>query len=213
MEKIERNSDEDFPATTLYLDDLKDILRAVSSVCKKVEIRTEDYKLNNLEEIDTLAEKYTKGRFPNIYVQSYEPHFSLNIATSRISIYTNQGTFELKGLIAEVKGIANRGKKPFYTLRYRLFYIVLSLLGGFLVFSGNYEFWGPLVAVYFGVAAWLIPIELRNRVVVKTQPRGSTPNFFKRNRDNIILAAFSALLGALFGSLGTYIVTRFLLSS
>ena len=103
-----RRYDEDFPATVLYLEDLRDILGAISSVFVTVDIRTKDYKLTDLESLDEFAARYTKGTFPDIYVRVHEPYFAFNIEGSGISVYYEQCELEQEALVAKIKMIVQR---------------------------------------------------------------------------------------------------------
>ena len=81
MEKITNKISEDFPPTTLYLDDLERIVEILAESCKRIEIKTGDYKITDTSELNVLALKFPEGRFGHIYVQGYEPYVSVELRT------------------------------------------------------------------------------------------------------------------------------------
>jgi hypothetical protein len=72
---------------------------------------------------------------------------------------------------------------------------------------------GIISSPFFAVLAYLsyliafgVP---RRRPVVILQPRDEAAGFFKRNKDQLILASISAALGAIFGVVATLLVNHF----
>ncbi len=57
---------EDFPPATLYLDDLAQIVQVLAESCKKIEVKSGDYKIIDSSELNDLASKFPDGRFDHV---------------------------------------------------------------------------------------------------------------------------------------------------
>ena len=207
MEKLGNNRIEDFPATTLFYDDLSDIVSAIKEVCARIEIRTGNYKTDNTDEIGELAKKQKNDRFMDIYIQAYDPYISIDLKTYGISAYISEDAPEQRGVVAKIKEIADRGKKRHFEKLYKIPLYALVASGTVLFIKSEYEIGAFLVALAILSIEWTVKLEMKNKVIIKTMERGSSKSFVKRKRDDITLA----FIAAIFGGIVTFLVTKYLL--
>lgn len=110
MERVGNKRIEDFPATTLYLDDLEEIVGILAGACKRLEIKVGDYKITDAGELNLLAQKFS-GRFEHIALQGYNPYVSVDLRTYGVSAYISEDSLEQRGIVARIRDVINKGKK------------------------------------------------------------------------------------------------------
>ena len=111
MEKITSKRSEDFPPATLYLDDLSQIVEVLAQACKRIEVKTGDYKITDPSELNALASKFPAGRFDHICLQGYDPYISSDLKTYGVSAYNSEDTLVQRGIVSTIREIVNSGKK------------------------------------------------------------------------------------------------------
>ncbi len=206
MERIGNRRIEDFPPTTLFLDDLAEIVSVFTQACKRIEIRAGDYKLTDPGKLEALAKKYPKGRFDDIYLQGYDPYISLDLRTFGISAYISEDTLEQRGIIARIGDIVARGKKKSPAWLYFPLIYLPVLAGVWQLLSEQYLLGVALITLYFASIPFAVKYGMRNKVIIHSEPQGATKTFLERKKDDIALAVISAGLGGLI----TYLVTKYL---
>lgn len=208
LEKIGSRRMEDFPPTTLYLDDLSEIVGIFTKACKCIEIKAGDYKITDPAELEALATKFPNGRFESIYLQGYEPYISLDLRTFGVTAYISDDTLEQRGVVAKVRDILNKGKKKsprllFYALTY-----IAAFVGTWQIISKDYLLGLPLIGLSLVSISVSVNYGMKNKVVVHSHLRGTAKTFFERKKDDIALAVISAFLGALLGGVITYLLRK-----
>ncbi|MGZ5050910.1 MAG: hypothetical protein ACXWF8_01725 [Methylobacter sp.] len=198
MEYIGNKTIEDFPSTTLFFNDLKDIVNIFFGACKEVEIECGDYKITDAHELEELANKFPNGRFEDIYIRGYHPHVTLELRTFRIEAYISESTNEQHGIISRVRDVILKGKKRKVDWIGHVFTAVLLLASFYLTKSKQ-----PIMATTLLIESLLsIPVgvnyAMRNNVIVYTELRSNKKSFFERNKDelliNLIVAIGTAVL-------------------
>lgn len=206
MDRIGNRSFEDFPATTLFLDDVRDIIEVFEDTCQRFEVKANEYKITSASELGDLAAKFPGGRLDDIYIQGYDPYVSVDLRSFRVRAYVSDDTPVQMGVVAKVREIVDRGKRWTAT---PVLYVpgwILSMLGvGLLVWDRPAL---GVSAMSFAASAtalsWLML--KRQSVIVYAIERGTRSGFFKRKRDEVVLA----LIAAAAGSLITYVTTKLL---
>jgi hypothetical protein len=198
MKKTGNKRIEDFPPSKLYLNDLQEILGLFEDGCKEVTIKTGEYENIKPTELSELIEKLQSNLFEDIYIVGREPYVTLDLRSFGISAYVSESSSIQLGLIAQVKEIINKNRKKFFR-------VIPNLMTGIPMLAGMaaipYEEW-LLVLLGFGVSFVMIgPVvkyQMSKTLEVLTIPKQKESSFFKRRKDELIIAVTSAFLGALF---------------
>ena len=77
LKKIGNKRIEDFPPTTIYLDDLVEVVSILSETCKEVEIRYLRIATNDGAELIELAKNFTDDALM-MSIKSYNPYISID---------------------------------------------------------------------------------------------------------------------------------------
>lgn len=207
MENVGNREHSDFPATTLFYDDLMDIIETVLACSERVEFRTDKWKTDNTCEIAAIARKQANGRFDNITITSYSPHMQIQLYRHSIRVYVSEGSIEQCGVTAKIREIVDRGKKPYFETLRTLFIPILCIAGAIALMKTQYllAVWLFLLPLLFISAS--VKYAMNNRVVIRTELRGDKKSFFQRKSDDITLALISAMIGGLI----TLLVSKYLL--
>ena len=192
---------EDFPPSKLYLNDLQEILSIFEGSCKEVTIKTGEYENVKPSELPELIEKLKLKSFEDIYIISREPYVTLDLRSFGISAYVSESSSIQLGLIAQVKEIINKNRKKFFR-------VIPNLITGAPMLAGMaaiiYEEW-LLVLLGFSVSFLMIwpaaKYQMSRTLEVSTIPKQKESSFFKRRKDELIIAVTSAFLGAFFSML------------
>jgi hypothetical protein len=197
----------DFPASTLYLEDLVEIIDTFAQVCKKVEVSAGEFKISDPSELTTLAEKFTNDRFSDIRIQGYDPFVVFNTGPYNANAYISKDSIEQSGLISKVREVLHRHRKIRPDLVVDFIFYPVAMFGVWKILDKSYLLGVPLVLAAFLA---LLPVSLRlrksNTVVVYSKNRNQMNSFFQRKKDDILLAFISAALGAAV----SYAVTKLL---
>lgn len=208
LEKRKNKRFEDFPSATLYLDDLSEMLATLAEVCDRVELKTGDYTISEPVELEILASKFPNGRFGHVYLQGYDPYVSVDIRMSGVSAYISDETLELCGLVSKIRDIVQRRKKR--NLHPGWLFSALSFsaasVGTLQIMSKEYLTGSLLIMLSLASIPSIVSYEMKNTVIVHTQPRASVKSFFERKKDDIVLV----VIATLFGGFVTYLITKLL---
>lgn len=205
MERVGNKRIEDFPATTLYLDDLEEIVGILAGACERLEIRVGDYKITDARELSLLAQKF-RDRFEHIALQGYDPYVSVDLRTYGVSAYISEDSLEQRGIVARIGDVINKGKKKNPGWFYGALTNVLALAGTITALNKEYALGLTMVAASFLSIPFAVKYGMKNKVIVHTVKRGQVTSFFERRKDDLGLAAISAILGGVV----TYLITRYL---
>lgn len=204
LEKITNKISEDFPPTTLYLDDLSQIVEVLVQSCKKIEVKTGDYKITDPSELNALASKFPAGRFDHVYLQGYDPYVSIELRTSGVSAYISEDTLVQRGIVSKIRDIVNSGKKKNPGWFYGALSNVAAFAGTWQIISKEYVVGALLVFLSLATIPISVRYGMKNKVIVHSQRRSDVKTFFERKKDDIALAAISATLGGVIA----YMITK-----
>jgi hypothetical protein len=185
LEKLSNRRIEDFPSTTLFFDDLTEIVNILANTCKKIEISTRSYKISNPNELELLAEKYTNGRFDDIYLQGYQPYIKIDLRTFGVTAYISEDTTEQRGTIEKIKEIVVKGKKLHPLWLFISFNIVIAPVLAYTSYISKID----SIVLILIVASISVPINtkfiMKNKVIVHTMSRSAKKSILKKVSDYI----------------------------
>lgn len=206
MEKIIKSYSEDFKPVTLFLDDLEDIVGIFKEVSNKVEIIADEYKLDDSDEFSKLR----KEMVDSLIIRSLEPWISLSIEYVDSNIYLDQDTALSRGILEKVKEILKRRRRRFSWLSrdnlVGVFFSLFSLVLFFLIYKGisQKSFLYILLGIFdllFGSLFIRFCVKL-GRNIIYLKRHAESKSFWKRRKDEIIIAVISAIVGAVVTIIG-----------
>lgn len=201
MDKTGNKYIKDFPPAKLYLNDLEMLLSLFDDNCDEVTFKTGEYDNIKPSELHELVEKLNTNKFEDIYIHSRSPYMHLDLRSYGIEAYVSESNPQQLGIVAQAKDIINTRRKRYIESLSNLF-INIPLFGGFiLAILGEWE----LTAIAFGLSFLMIwpatSYKMAHTVEVFTTPKKNHVPFFKRKKDELLIAVSSAFLGALFSFL------------
>lgn len=200
----------------LYLDDLERILEVLKGASEAVEISTLEYELGSLDEITNIQ----KETLSSLSIAIRNPYLSLEFKPYEISLFISEDTPISRGLFEKIKQLLhNRRRKLSWLITNDWVwvlapYLIALPLGWFVVqgiLSNNMHdvLLGCALAVPGTVLYWWTwQVSSNKYSIIHLRRRTELPSFWKRNKDEILIAAISAIVGSIVGSLITLAVTK-----
>lgn len=214
MKKIRASYSEKLPSARLYLDDIEAIFEIISTTSEETRILTEWYELDEVDELRELE-------MDVIHTLSFggqRPRITLELIPDKIVLYIadKSDTVSL-GIFEKIKAIIKNRKRRFRwlwsgaVLGVLMTLIVFSLAGTLYSLavlnsrSGSSNLLTDQLALYLPLilvsSIILFIIGLRNSLktftIIHLTYKKDNPSFFKRKKDDIILAVISAIIGGL----------------
>lgn len=198
MEKIRNSIKKNLPPLRLYLDELREVYEELSKHCEEpVTIQTCGYRLDNLDELGKLPAEQTN----ELFIHCLNPYLQIRLAPTHGEIYIGDDDIKSEGLASRIEKILLKGKVLYPALpksNWISFLFVTPLAFG--IFLGN------KILIFFGVSILLVVIlwgwlnfefvtKRYNTIVFKS--RKEAPNFWKRNKDEIIMLVVGTLFGVI----------------
>lgn len=203
MERVSNKRLDNFPAATLFLEDVREIVQSFAATCRSVEVQAGEYKITDPSEFDALAAKFEGEPFPPIYIRGSQPYVTFDLHPVGASAYISEDSVEQRGLVARLQEIVERRKRLRTDNVLAVACGLVFSIGVALVASKDLAIWGiPLVA-----CSWLafpLALRLRKRILVAhSRHRREVIGFFQRKKDDLALAGISAVIGAAAGYLAS----------
>lgn len=201
MKKIQKPISKEYKIVHLYLDDIENIETVILQAKPRLyKITLNNYEYDNVKEIprDT-------GSLYDLEMQTYEPYVSLQFRKYGVRLYVSGDDLVLYGIFSKIDKILEKSERKLLALPTSniFFSLVLGGLEGQLIIrafplSLNFE------TIIFLVLATLLGLYLflsysflfRSSSVIETIYRREKHSFFTRNKDQLILVMFGALIGA-----------------
>lgn len=213
MKKIRTHISENLKPVTLYLDDMIKLVEIFQEVSDAIYIEFDNYEIDNINEIVNLNLESTNL----LKIRSQNPYISIDFSKNSIYLYAQDDTVIQRGCFEKIKGfLSTKIRKSTYI------YHSPILSGSFIGFSLVLLIINIKSEIYNHIALYSIILvmgvlwsffgvkdKLNNYSIIYTKTRISSPNFFKRNQDSIIVAIIGALVGALIGIGGTLAINKF----
>ncbi|MCG8066376.1 MAG: hypothetical protein JAY84_00820 [Candidatus Thiodiazotropha taylori] len=197
MEKSSNKSFENFPATYIYLDDLKEIMITLSDTCERVWLDTGEYKNVKLDEIDDLVDELGKERFEDIYVKAFDPYISVDLRPFNIRVYIAEDNILERGVVEKIREIVNRNRRKFFGEAIKWLAGVPAIAAGVALVEGEFELGWVMMALTLLMTYPVVKYQMTNKVIVLTKNKENRAPFVKRNKDELLVALVSATAGAI----------------
>jgi hypothetical protein len=205
LERVSNKLIDDFPAATLYLDDLTEIVDTFAQACKNIDVSAGEFKIADPSELSALAAKFPNGRFADIKIQGYDPYVSLELWSYRARAYVSEDSLEQRGVVSKIREVLHQHRKMRPDRVIDIAAAFSLCIGIWQVMGKTYLLGGPLVFAAFA----LFPLSGRMRsrtVLVYAKKRADVKSFFQRKKDDVLLA----VIAAAFGAAASYAATKFL---
>jgi len=207
LEKVTNKRFEDFPATTLYIDDLSEIADVVSRTCKRLEIEVGEYKITDKSELQEIAERFPDGRFSDIRIEGYDPYVSFDFRSFAVSAYVSDDSIQARGVVSMVRDIVARGKKRKPALLINILSNILVAAGVWQLISKEYVLGLALLLLSLVTIPIAVRYDMKNSVIIHSRRRSEVTTFFQRKKDDVAIAIIAAALGGIV----TYVLTKYVL--
>lgn len=203
MKKLDKSISKDFSPVVMYLEDLKDIERILREKGEDFQIKHADCLYDSVQElVDLIGSKEIK----DVEIGSRNPYVSIGLKSTSTALYVSGGdTTLISGIFHQIEEVISRSnRRPRWIYKPSGAFILSILLiviyeifkaagnagyktGGFLL-----VLWGIL---YIG-GSW---VTLFHHSLVRLYEKPS--GFIIRNRDQLIIQTFTALIAAAGGYL------------
>jgi hypothetical protein len=206
---------EPLPPLKLYLDDLATVYGILQAACTEAVLRTEDYETNDPAELSQLP----NHRLRVIEIRSSQP--SIWVTLGRFSgnqVLAFQDDLTSQGLVRSVRSeLARHERRLVRWLTFPRSFVYTAVIVGIAAYSFiDNSHWDPLKKIVITTAAvtvWLASLlavyyQLRGANLIILAKRRDAPGFWQRNRDALIVGGVLAIVGAIAGSVVTYLFTR-----
>ena len=201
MEKLKKSIYKRLPITEIYLDDVDDIFEVIQRHTEReVLIETEDYKLKTTEELRHLGVE----KLNNLEIKSIDPYIRVKLEPASAYIYSGRDDTLSRGILDELGLILSRGAKNLQTILVQpyilaLYWLIALLCGWWLGSkSSTARIFGFAGVFLLGVlyAIWGSRREQAHSVVI-LKKRQESSGFLKRNKDQLLIALFGAIIGGI----------------
>jgi len=204
MRKLRKPIIKELPPVKLYLDDLKSIHDLLQEKVKSIDITTEAYEVEDIKQLKDLEVK----EIHYLSIKCSNPYMSIEFRPSSASVYFAEDSTYNRGILSEIEDILNKRKsflRSFLTSSW-----AELVLGGFVGFSfvamlvmlkneSLAYFWLflglVLLSIFFSVHSFRLG--LWNYCTIALSKRKEENSFWKRNRDQILVATIAAIAGSL----------------
>jgi len=204
MKKIQKPLSKELPPVKIYLDDLKQIYEILKEKVKSIEITTEDYEVDDINQLKNLDSK----KLNYLSMECSDPHITIEFDSSSASIYFAEDSTYNRGILSEIEEILT--KRRVFLGRFLASNWAFGLNGMFVGF-----FFFAMVSIIrsnFMSAGWLFlallllfcilmvlqfRFALRGYSTIVLSERRELVSFWKRNSDQILVAIIAAIIGSL----------------
>lgn len=197
MKKSGSKSFEDFPSTTLYLDDLKEILSVLSANCEEVKLRTGDYDDVKPEELDELASSLKSERFQDIYIQAHHPNISIDLRSFGIRAYISEDDVIQRGVISKIREVVARKERRYFGKVLNVIGILPPAACAISFVMGEYAFSAAMLLLSFLMIFPTVKYQMAHKVIVMPENQETRTPFLKRKKDELLVALVAAFVGAI----------------
>ncbi len=204
MKKIEKSLYKKYHPTVLYREDLDFIETTLKEKSTTIEIVTEDYKYDSIEELV----KERNGILPKILkLTSHQPHISVDVSGNAMALYSSDSDNESAGIFWKIdkciKKSAKLGLFSFVlTFGFGVFFMVISiLLFSVLLYSKLID---PKIYMLASIGVICIYSliaynDTKYHSQVSFNHRGSLNDFWDENKGTLLIQIIAGLILLLVG--------------
>lgn len=188
----------DLGPVKMWRDDLVRIVKFILDCSQQVELTTEEYKLNDVEDLAELAAKriFTIKQFVAVS-DGGRIHLRLDESVAELTLLDPD--YNLRGMASEVLRVAKECRRPLFT---------------FLPYASGLS----LTALASALTSVLVPMvgriglpEFARRpsvAILHTRSRAEAPSFWSRKRDDLTITIVSNLFSLFLGGVIGYFVNK-----
>ncbi|MDD5038394.1 MAG: hypothetical protein PHN78_03660 [Dehalococcoidales bacterium] len=213
MIKLKKPISKELPPVKLYLDDLKAICDTLAQKAKTIDISVdtgiEEYKVEDIEQLKKLETK----KIHELSIKCSDPYITIEFKPGWVKIYFGEDSTYNRGILSEIEDILQR-RKVFggrFLTSFWASFLVGGLIGGsfigMLVTSKTYVWLFlalELISILLMTFLWKFTFSGYSTIVLSESKEEIS--FWKRNRDQILVALIAATVGSLVTVLVLWIV-------
>lgn len=219
MKKLKQSWQREYKPLRLFKNDLEDIVNIAKEYeqidaedwKKNITINAKNYELDNISELKEIREEFISDFYLNVGVSSLVLRLSEHSISLRVDDDRNM---LLMGIAHKIDDILESRQRRFnflftYSGRLFIFYLPSLILFGFfagvLLAAKSYflSAFSAIASIYVAVKAPDISVRYATIILSYFSER---PNFFKRNKDKIIVNAITAIVTVGLTILGTLLI-------
>ncbi|MGD9116776.1 MAG: hypothetical protein PVJ61_06330 [Dehalococcoidia bacterium] len=211
------------PPAKLYLDDLKQIRAILKEKATKIRIITEDYELEDSDELEDLETK----RLQSMTIECSDPDIRLEFDKARATMYCAEDSEDNRAILSEIEAIIRRRSNALVrVLAHPLCFLggaALFLFSIFLISAqtdvATASWWLSIVLLLVATLASVMSVRynfleystitlyarVERKAEAETAEKEAAPSP-KRNRNLILILIMAALIGAVVGALVTALI-------
>lgn len=210
MERVNRTLGEHLKPVKLYYDDIKQIFEILNETGSEIKIIADEYRIDSLEEISSIEKHF----FTYLNITSKDPYISVEFSPDRVWIFAYENTPLASGIFYKIKMILDSNIRklstllqcsPLWGVTFGIGIVSLLFLAKTEI-SVNYAiipFFIILTGFLLFYYGWKSKFKYYSIIIPKK--RKESPNFWQRNKDQIILGVAIAL----FSSIATIVISSF----
>ncbi|AHF08586.1 hypothetical protein [Desulfitobacterium metallireducens] len=195
MKKIVHSYSLYIPPGNYFIDNLLEIYEKLRSVSLDVKITSNDYEFESFEEL----RQYNQD-IKEISFSITQPYITIEI-NKWVWIYTSDDIPFNRGMVEQLRDICLKQVKPFNSKSQsgsklsNIITILFLSVGGFIL--GKQKNLIGMFFLIFGWSYWFWDYytSLHRQSSIKLKPKEDVPPFWIANKDKIIIAFISAILG------------------
>jgi hypothetical protein len=210
MKKVVDSLGERLPPVKLYLDDIHNFFQILSEVSTDVKIETQGYEFKSVSDLKELD----KDSIHAFKIYSSDPYISLDISSgSTIWLFTDKDLPAQRGVFEKMKKELIEKKR--YSIPIIIYLILFTLIFNIALFFVPYieiplKYFPLIILFTFGISFFIGYIAYRilqsKKSIIFLDKKIDSPNFWNRNKDQLIVAVASSVVGAIIGTVITFLL-------
>ena len=200
MKKIKKSHSIYITPIRLFLEDIQTIEDIYKQYCKSFTIKTDDYVLDTTAELKEI----NKEKISRLSFESFDPHIHVDLSECTARIYSRKDDPNSLGIVAKLKEVLDKRVTswrfifsswimiPAQILLW-VFYWTFLCVNSLSMISGLTII--PLIMVLWYVAQYRF--KSKKHTIIYIVNKKNLPNFFRRNKDQIVLVVISAIVGGI----------------
>ncbi|MBL1243263.1 MAG: hypothetical protein COA39_002515 [Sulfurimonas sp.] len=192
MKRREQSLSKSFKPMKIYYDDIEELYSIFKEHPEEVKIEADEFELDNLKEILKIKKDY----FTNLKIYAHRPYVSLDFSKSDIRLYISDDSPLQRGLYEKLNTVLQPKERIFLSNIIKFIdYMLSPIIFGLSFLIDNIIL---RTIIQLGSAIWWILGFIYNfKLTSKIIPfrKLERPNFFQRNKDQMITSIVSAIIG------------------